>query len=157
MKTTMKNGAPTGGFGIAAALFVAVTLVLAGCTNPLVSSSAAGGGDTRRPFGAAAPSAPGQSALGEIEPYTAAVYLGEDGEEFPTEEELSASARSVAGPTKDRINGDNIRNYVQVITVDKANGTVAGLFEARRISASQPLPGLKVRGLVRDHSYGILL
>ncbi|MDR2097540.1 MAG: leucine-rich repeat domain-containing protein [Spirochaetaceae bacterium] len=164
MKTTMKSGSLRGGLGIAtapvtAALFVAITLVLAGCENPEVPS--ADGGDTSLPFGAVdtppAPSVPWQAALGEIEPYTAAIYLAEDGEELPTEEELSAFARSVAGPTKERINGDNIRNYVQVITVDKADGTVAGLFEARRISASQPMPGIKVRGLVRGHSYGIML
>jgi hypothetical protein len=99
------------------------------------------------------------------------VSLGEDGSSVetelpaPVEAESPAdadaegffAARSVAGPTINQINnGDNIRNYLQLIAVDKADGTIASFHEARKASASQSL-GLKISGLVSGHTYGVLL
>jgi formylglycine-generating enzyme required for sulfatase activity len=56
-----------------------------------------------------------------------------------------------------RINGDNIRNYVQLIAVDKVDGTIAGFHEVRRTSATQAQAALTLYGLVCGHTYGILL
>ncbi|MDR2176976.1 MAG: leucine-rich repeat protein [Treponema sp.] len=163
MKTTMWSRSLRG-FGIAA-LFAA--LVLAGCTNPLAPPNLGGGANGEDTYsvifgagnggaGNGEASGPAQSALGQIEPYTVTVYLSGDGEELSTEEELSAFARSVAGPTEERIQEDNIRNYAQVIAIDIADKTIVSLDESRKVNASRPMAGLRITGLVRNHTYGIL-
>jgi hypothetical protein len=115
--------------GIAAALFAALTL--GGCLDPIVPP----------------PSAQAASAEEQFAPYAVSVYLGSGPE----------ADRSVAGPTKEQINLTGIRNYLQVIAVDKADQTIAGFHEVRSTGVSQPSAVLTLKGLVNNHTYAILL
>jgi hypothetical protein len=123
MKKTKRN------CGIPAAALLMAALALAGCLNPAAPPAAK----------AAADAASGADA-GQREPYTAAVYLGGP----------DADARSIAGPTKERIGLTGIRNYIQLIAVDKANKTIAGFYEKRGTGADSAvtllLKGLATKG-----------
>jgi hypothetical protein len=120
-------------FGILAALLAA-----AGCFNPIAPPS-------KPPVKAEAAEA--ASGSRPYEPYTVNVYLNGDG---------PPAGRSVAGPTKERISGPNIRNYVQVIAIDMATGEITGFTESRRTGLSQAAASLTLKGLVAGHTYGIL-
>jgi hypothetical protein len=139
LKETKRNcGIPPLLAAGAAALLM--TAALAGCVNPAALPSV-------QQDAAEAASGGGQSA-----PYTVSVYLGGDEAPLPAE-----AGRSVAGPTKERIGLPGIRNYIQVIAVDKADGTVAGIAEARKTGPSLMSPPLTLRGLIYGHTYAILL
>jgi hypothetical protein len=125
MRKTMWN------CGIPAAL---AALALAGCLNPAA------------PPAAKAAEADAAFAVGQREPYTAAVSLGGP----------DADARSVAGPTKERISLTGIRNFIQLIAVDKADGTIAGFYEERGSGACASAT-LMLKGLATGRTYGILL
>jgi hypothetical protein len=133
MKDAMKNR------GITAALLMAAVLpfVLAGCSNPITP-----------PPPVQEEAAEAASAREQFAPYTVSVRLAGD--------EAERSGRSVAGPTMDRINADDIRNYIQVIAVDKADGKIAAFAEVRRSGVSHTLPTFILTGLVNEHTYGIL-
>jgi hypothetical protein len=119
-------------FGILAAV---LSVLLAGCFNPADLPTAA------------EEKAPGIS----YEPYTVSVSLVGD------ETDISVpAARSVAGPTRERIVGLNIRNIVQIIAVDKATGEIRAFCENRRTGVSQTAPSLVLRNLVVGHSYAVL-
>jgi hypothetical protein len=122
-------------------LLFAAALAAAGCLNPIAPPPSAA---------KAAEAAEAASGSRQYEPYTVNVSLNEDGDEPP-------DGRSVAGPTRERIIGLSIRNYIQVIAVDKADGTIAGFHEVRRIGLSQSAVSLTLNGLVSGHTYGILL
>jgi hypothetical protein len=125
--------------GIAAAALL-MALALAGCLNPIAPPAA------KAAAASAAAEAEAAFEAARREPYTAAVYLG--GED--------ADARSIAGPTKERISLTGIRNYVQLIAVDKADRTIAGNYEERGSGAGASAT-LMLKGLASGHTYGILL
>jgi hypothetical protein len=127
--------------GITAAALTAalMALALAGCLNPAAPPAA-------KAAASAAAEAEAAFDAARREPYTAAVYLGGDGED----------ARSIAGPTKEQISLTGIRNYVQLIAVDKADGTIAGFYEERGTGAGASA-ALMLKGLATGRTYGILL
>jgi hypothetical protein len=140
MKETKRNCGIPPLFAAAALLMAA--MAMAGCLNPIAPPAA------KAAAASAAAEAEAAFDAAQREPYTAAVYLGGDGED--------ADARSIAGPTKEQISLTGIRNYVQLIAVDKADRTIAGFYEERGSGAGASA-SLMLKGLATGRTYGILL
>jgi hypothetical protein len=79
------------------------------------------------------------------EPFTVSVHIGEDED------------RSIAGPDENRIKGDNIRNFIQVIVLDALTNKVVAMAEDRRTSAAATQAALRVRKVRYGKTYKILV
>jgi hypothetical protein len=101
-------------------------LLLAGCFNPLEVE-------------------PPQPGAGLSEPFTLEVMIGKDGQ-----------ARSVAGPSADRIKGD-IRNVIQLVVLDKATKRITAFDEVRRETDGSDPAVLAIESLPFGKEYCFLL
>jgi hypothetical protein len=115
---------------------ILVMVVVAGCFQP---AGNAGFSHTENP------AAVSEQPMG-YEPFEVTLYLRDDGEN-----------RSVVGPTMKRICGTNIRNFIQVLLLDKSTNKVVEIFEHRRTSDANTGGIIGLYNIELGKTYSILL
>ncbi|MDR2743346.1 MAG: hypothetical protein LBB98_14520 [Treponema sp.] len=102
-------------------------ILLAGCFNPITVI-------------------PPKSGNPVTDPFTIDILIGKDG-----------SARSVAGPDSTRIKGDNIRNFIQLVVVDKTTKQIVAFDEDRMTDKDDEEAVLSIESITFGNNYNFLL
>jgi hypothetical protein len=106
--------------------FSFLAVLLAGCFNPILAISQKTGDPVTDPF-------------------TVDIFIGQDG-----------SARTVAGPDSSRIKDDNIRNFIQLVVVDKDEKKIVAFAEDRMTDKNDEGAVLSINSITFGKKYDFL-